>query len=760
MKRPFALLGGAVFAFLALAACIETAAVKALIFACMGLGFCALFGLAALWLWGKKYDKRSEKLPGERPPGAFSVLYASALIFLAGALSLSLYARSWETAASPMEKLDGVKARIYGTVLDYPQEKQDRIYYQVRVEKVSVNRESLKMPEFTARISTWRPISCQPYDGVECTVSFYAFDSSGGLYSSRNSWLADGVVLGAYLSDYETAAAVPDPGSPPGEWAARWRRSLGRSIEKQLPSEEAGLIRAVLLGEKERVSDRSYGNFKKIGASHLLVISGLHMTALASCLSMLFTVLRLNRTGRNLLTAGMLAGFLFLIGFPVSAVRSAIMYIIALLAGCLGRKADSVNSLGFAVFIICLANPFSGGDLGFALSVFSTLGILLLGSRIFHGLLRPFEKKEKLRRLLAPAAGSLSMTFSAMLFTLPLQIAVFGGVSLLAPLASLILVFPCTLLLYLSLAAAVLGVLPGCFALSRPFAFCAGWLARFSLNAAARLAQIPGTYLNLSQPVGLIVLAGVLLILSMLWAFRWSRPAVCAALMGILLLSGCGRALENRGRDTVTFIAVPDSSCVVVMKNRRAAVLSLGGYRTNAAEDLLLRNNIGKVEILCMPVRDRDAGEAAVSLLETFGADRLALPSGIRLGRELLLAGRNSARVYLEDGNDLEVLDGVRITSEHQMQRLTVEAYGNSVIVETGKTGTGSCGFLFTTQIGSRINSPFTVLQNDGIIEKQEKDALNRLPSGRYLFPGGDGLYLDLFRDGSISFRGETICLK
>jgi len=760
VKRPFTLLGGAAFVFLTLASCAEVSVAKALAPVCAGLGLCALFALAALSLRGGKPYQKSEKLSGKKRPGAFSILLSLALILFAGALSLFRYALSWEKDAAPVEKLDGAEAQIRGIVLDYPREAYHKAFYRVRVERVSVNGKAWKIPDFTARVSTWMPFACQPYDTLECTVKFSLFDDPGGLYSGRDSWLADGVAVSAYLSDYGNISVLPNPGSPPGEWAVRWRHALGRSLGKRLPSEEAGLIRAILLGERERVSDRAYGNFKKIGASHLLVISGLHMTALASCFALLAAVFRLNRVGRNLLTAGMIMGFLFLIAFPVSAVRSAIMYLVALLAECLGRQTDSVNSLGFAVLVICLVNPFSGGDLGFALSVFSTLGILLMGNRISAGLLRPLEKTPRMRRLLVPVAESLGVTFSAQLFTLPLQALVFGGISLLAPLASLVLAFPCTLLLYVSLGAAFFGAAPFFSSLAAPFAFCAGWIARFSLRAAEWLSGVRGAYLDLSQTPQVIALVEVLFLLAAVWRFGRSRPAVCTALAGLLLLSGCGRILESGCSDTVTLAVVPDSSCVVVMKNRRAAVLSLGGYRTDAAESLLYRNNISRVEALCLPVRDQDAREAAVHILETFGADRLALPVDAYLGRDLLLAGRKSARVYLEDGDVIEVLDGVKVTSSCGMERLEAEVYGVSVVVETGSSGAGTCELLFTTQEASQINSSFTVLQNDDIIKEKNKNALAALPSGRYVFPGGKGLYFELRRDGKISFRGESVCLN
>lgn len=101
----------------------------------------------------------------------------------------------------------------------------------------------------------------------------------------------------------------------------------------------------------------------------------------------------------------------------------------------------------------------------------------------------------------------------------------------------------------------------------------------------------------------------------------------------------------------------------------------------------------------------------------------------------------------------IEVLDGVKVMVTRRMGRLEAEIYGVSVMVEAEPSGPGTCEFLFTTQAASQINSPFTVLQNDDIIKEKNESALTALPSGRYVFPDGKGLYLDVSRDGRASFR-------
>lgn len=753
MKRPLALLGAAAFAFLTIASYCGEKAAEIILPGCAGLGFCALFAL----IIAKICNKQKKKLLGEKRPRAFSVLAASAAVLLTGAVCMLRFIH----ASQPMKSigmLDGVKAQVRGTILDYPIEQYHRAYYKIRVEHVSVDGKAAALPTFTARLSTQSPISCEPYDTVDCTVKFLEFDRAVGLYSSRNSYLADGIAIGGYIADYGSVTVMPNAAASPGELLVRWRHILARSIEKRLPAREAGLIRAVLLGEKEQINSRDYANFRKIGAAHILVISGLHMTALAACFTFLFSLLRLRPAVRNLFTAAIIILFLAVIGFPVSSVRAAIMYIVMLLGGCLGRRADGVNSLGLAVLLICLENPFSGGDLGFLLSASATLGILVFADGTITRFNGHLPKGKIFGKILKPAASSLAMTFSSAAFTVPIQAVVFGGVSLLAPLAGLVLIFPCTVLLYVSLGAAFFGVFPALSFLAEPFALCAGWIAKFSLVAAEQLAGISGTYLQLSNGLWLAVLTGWALLATIL-LFTKKRTATCAVLVGAVLLFCCGRIPESN-TEIITVAAVKDSSCVVMIKGRRAAVLSLGGFKTNAAEDILLQNNIEEVELLCMPVRDPDAREAAVNIMQSVPVRRLALPMDAYVGRDLILAGEKAARSYLQEGEAIEAFDEIDITARDGMARLSAQIYGVSVVVETDSTGTGACDLLFTTQAASCINSAFTVLQNSDIIDELRTAEQMPLASGRYLLPGGNGLYCDIYRDGSVSFRGESTCLK
>ncbi len=754
-SRPFALLGGCAFFALAAASLLEDRLSEKLGLFCAGFACCAFFAALFKALW----KRRSACIvkPSDRwGPKAFSALFLALSLAVVSFCLLS-YTAAWRSRVKPVQDLDGVKACIRGDVLDYPEQAYHKYYYPVKVRRVSINGVAREITPFTARVSIWVPFSCQPGDLLECVVTFSSFDSSGGLYSTRNAYLADGVDTGAYVSDYGSVSVLSSGGtSPEGLWA--WlRRTLGRGFEKRLPNRESGLIRAILLGEKNRVEDRDSENFRAVGASHMLVISGLHMAVLAKSFTVLFGWFLRKRWLRNLASSLAILAFLTLIGFPASAVRSGVMFILYLTADSLGRQNDGINSLGAAVLALCLANPFSGGDLGLSLSVSATLGILLFGDLFQRWLTRPWEKFPRLKALLRPAAASLAAACSALLLTLPFQAVVFQGISLLAPLSSLLLALPCVALLYLSLAAACLGLFPVLAPLADLCLFMAGWDARLVLRTAEWLAKLPAGHLDLSRP-DLLILLSFLLLLAGLFPAAGRRTGAVILTGAILLCSGtaAGAAVKNAGK--VTLAAAPDSSCVLLLQNGKAAVLSLGGYRTSAAAALLSRNNVRKIETLCLPQLDQDAREAAQITLDAFPTKRLAVPEGCYLGRDLILAGSRARRACLRDGEPLEVLEGITATPSQGMALLELEVNGNSIIIETASGQGGNCRFLFTNQEKTNVNSTFTVLQNDDIMEEHNPAAAG-LPPGEYLLPGRNGVYLDLFPDGTSAIRGDTACL-
>lgn len=739
-------MGFAVYAALLLAAWGGAGVASAACWACMGAGVCgALFGVLI-----RKERALLCRAPFFLNPAPFEICrkgfpYGCALFVctcLSVALALGLYVHNWRTQAAPALAWAGQTEEVRARVLDYPEERYHRYYYRLRVEQVGQKG----IPPFTLWLSASQPLYCQPYDLVECTVAFYSFEA-GGLYSRQNTRLAAGCQLGGYLSGAggrRTAYTGPSW----RKWLAQVRRGLYREFSRLLPEEEAALLQAMVLGQRDSLSEEAYGDFRLVGCAHLLVVSGMHMGALAMLLTRLFRRLGCRRVPQNLLAGGCLLVFLCVTGFPVSAVRACVMYVVYLLAGCLGRRADGVNSLGLALLLICLHDPFSGGDLGLALSAFATLGILTLQKGLEGFLLKPLEKRPRARRAARPAAAGLAVTFSAAAFTAPFQLAAFGGVSLLSPVANLLLAVPCTLLLYCGFFTAALSALPFLPGAALPFAFCGGWMARLSLWIAGALADIPQAYWTL-RPHWLYVLGFVflLLLLPCLLGQRYIR-AVALCLVVLVLSCGLWEGFRTWGVAAVAVAGEGDDACVVLVQGGRGAVLRAGS-RSGTAVNILRQNNVWQVDVLFLEGSSSGERQSAREILAAYPVGQVLLPQGAYVGEDLSPARTGVGAGVAVPGEGVPLLPGVEAEIALTGNRMSFTVNGVPFMVEWAPSGPGACSYLVTTEKASAVNSPFTVLLADGIMEEKLSGAFwQGAPGGAYYVPGEGGLRLEVWPNG------------
>ncbi len=331
---------------LVLCAALGPGSAWALALLCLGLACVTLACRACLGFAAQRKGLLTWQEPSDVYPRALALFqglfWVAAALAVAGGLC-GMLAFRWQQA-EPVQALAGEKRTLRAQVLDYPEERYHRYYYRLQVEALGQEGGPLEeVGPFTLRLSATMPLACQPYDWVECAVTFTAFDSGGGLYSTLNSRLSDGFQAGAYLSQYQGIVVEENPSQPPGELLARMRRQVGRALDKLLPRREAGFLRAMVLGDGSGISETDMGNFRELGVSHILVVSGMHMTVLAAFLQLALKRLPIRKAVGNLLTGLCLLLFLALSGFQPSASRGAAMYGVLLLADSTGRRSDGLT---------------------------------------------------------------------------------------------------------------------------------------------------------------------------------------------------------------------------------------------------------------------------------------------------------------------------------------------------------------------------------------------------------------------------------
>ncbi|MBQ4228102.1 MAG: ComEC family competence protein, partial [Clostridia bacterium] len=198
------------------------------------------------------------------------------------------------------------------------------------------------------------------------------------------------------------------------------RQSLSDTADQFFAS-DADVIKAVLLGDRSDLDDALYNDFSTSGLSHLIALSGLHVSAIALLLEALLKLIRLPRGPRFALTLIALTVYTLMTGASSSTVRAVVMYALLCAGLLLGYRVDTLTRLALSLLIQLAANPLLIGDTGFVLSYASVTGILCFADTA------ELRQKGIWAKLLSGARTS----FSAQVFTYPLLAGFFYTVPLL-----------------------------------------------------------------------------------------------------------------------------------------------------------------------------------------------------------------------------------------------------------------------------------------------------------------------------------------
>ncbi|QSX07097.1 DNA internalization-related competence protein ComEC/Rec2 [Sedimentibacter sp. zth1] len=196
-----------------------------------------------------------------------------------------------------------------------------------------------------------------------------------------------------------------------------------------LNEKNANIILSILLGDKKYLDDDLYKSIQRTGLAHIFAVSGLHIGILYGFLIKLFCMIGFNKKISWFLTWGFLWCYGFLIGFPVSVLRSLIMFTFVFGAELLYRKYNTINSIVIAAFILLVVNPFYLFDVGFQLSFTAAFCLIIFNKYV----------KDKLKSK-NTIISSIYLYIFLQLFTLPIMSYYFNYLSLLGILYNIALV--------------------------------------------------------------------------------------------------------------------------------------------------------------------------------------------------------------------------------------------------------------------------------------------------------------------------------
>lgn len=202
------------------------------------------------------------------------------------------------------------------------------------------------------------------------------------------------------------------------------KNKIIKNINNKFPEETRGLFLGILLGDKSSIEENVRQNFADSSLSHILAVSGTHISYVVICISVLFKKLKLNKNIRKVLTSLVLFMYLYLVDFSVSATRAVIMSTIVIMQMLFYRKQDTITTIAFSSIIILINNPYSILNIGFLLSYGGTIGIILFVNRI------SIESKEDFfQRFKSYLKDICIVTISAQTIIMPIIIYYFNTIS-------------------------------------------------------------------------------------------------------------------------------------------------------------------------------------------------------------------------------------------------------------------------------------------------------------------------------------------
>ena len=376
---------------------------------------------------------------------------------------------------------------------------------------------------------------------VSCVGRFKPIDDDEWGVSSRMQGLA-GTVSVVHVP------AVREAGGPLGA-VLRMRQAVLASFSPD-ESDGAAVLAGSVCGDRAPIRSRGLDDaFATCGVSHLVAVSGGHLAILAGTLAALLGKTRLGPGVRGSLALGVIALFIVFCGAPASAVRAGIMSCVSFGGSLVGRRSHALSSTCAAALAMALLDPYVSGQLGFLLSVASVVGICLFGSYASHALdvltcmpRHPGRHKPALAhtlgRLRSNACDALGVSVVAQLFTLPLTCPAFGEVSLIAPIANLVLAPLFAGLVSLGLAAAALTPLS---ALQFPVLAAAEGVSQAFCVVLCALARLPLACLPMEASA--VPMLAILCAASAALYGAWPTPRKRILLRGAAVLAGGSVAL-------------------------------------------------------------------------------------------------------------------------------------------------------------------------------------------------------------------------
>ncbi|MBR2476921.1 MAG: DNA internalization-related competence protein ComEC/Rec2 [Clostridia bacterium] len=534
------------------------------------------------------------------------------------------------------------------------------------------------------------------------------------------------------------------------------RTDLAAKCDAYMSKEAASFAKAFVLGYKGDMSEDTKNNLADAGLSHIVAVSGLHLSIMITIINLLISKLKSKRRvyiipAINIVCSVFIAAFT---GFSPSVIRAALMLIISNSAALVRRENDSLQSLSFALLIILLINPMAVHDVGLVLSASATLGIILLSKRI-RSKLGHGRKFRFIRETLA-------VTLSAQIFTLPVMVIYFNSFSLYSAIINILIVPMLPYLMVLILLFLICPIIPVCQFLANGI-----WLwVSFILKVSEFTASIPFARVCIGFAKFSYI---IILLFCAAWFIRKTVSTVSAKRNILYLAVSCISVIlilfQPTGKDVkITAINTGYADCTLIQlpKGRTMLIDSGKTVPSESSERIiipyLLQNGVHRIDYAVISKFTSNNVDGMMSMAEDFDVGCIIVPRYIPSENESQankifdFCRENDIPLYMMDeGNTFSPSPGVNITVHSPKNGYTYDANNGSLVFKLSAYGKS---VLFTGDIDNRsrgvlaefnpdIESDILKIPRHGSSSKADEEFLTATnPKIAYIFTSNNDQYI------------------
>ncbi len=290
---------------------------------------------------------------------------------------LSFFTVKYNSKSNLVEYIDN-DVQIIAKIISVQSNNEDSKYIGYNAQVINVNSKDIRektllyIPKETA-------IELNSIVRLNVNIAEISSNKNRTLFNYKDYLRAKGVFVNAFCNG--EVEIVKHKYSIFNSFSNFCRGNIERLFRKYMSEENANTVLSVILGDIKYLDKDYYKDIQKTGLAHIFAISGTHVVIIYATFFKFFNFIGLQRKASWFLSWALLWIYGLIIGFPVTVLRSLLMFNFIFGSELLYRKYNSINSLVISAFILLIINPYYLFDVGFQLSYMAAL-CLLVNNRI------------------------------------------------------------------------------------------------------------------------------------------------------------------------------------------------------------------------------------------------------------------------------------------------------------------------------------------------------------------------------------------